>query len=103
VASPRDGGLKLIRADWPIGNSVSGPDYILNFGGRRRPANDGGEGGFKGRPWISVRWQCCGAYSRVYRNRAGTAYVGHCPRCSRPVRIKVDPRSGTNARFFDAW
>lgn len=57
---------------------------------------------FKGRPWLSVHWRCCGVYSRVYRNSSADAYVGYCPKCAKPVRVKVAP-SGSNARFFEAW
>ena len=54
------------------------------------------------RPYLGVRFDCCGAYSRVYRNRDHTAYEGRCPRCLRMLRIRIDP-SGVPARFFRAW
>lgn len=55
-----------------------------------------------GRPWLAISWRCCDVYSRVYRNRAGTHYEGNCPRCAKPVRVRIGP-SGTHVRFFDAW
>jgi len=54
-----------------------------------------------GRPFLGVRFRCCGAYARVYLNRNGTAYEGRCPRCLKPVRALVGP-TGTDSRFFDA-
>jgi len=54
-----------------------------------------------GRPWIAVEWECCSTYSRVYRNDAGTAYAGRCPKCGRQASVRVGP-GGTDARFFKA-
>lgn len=55
----------------------------------------------RGRPWVGIRFDCCGVYSRIYRNRPGTEYAGRCPRCGRRVKLKVGP-GGTSARFFIA-
>ena len=51
--------------------------------------------------FLGVHFACCDAYSRVYANRAGTAYVGHCPRCAKRVQFAIGP-GGTEARFFVA-
>jgi len=57
--------------------------------------------GRRGRQYIGVRFECCGVYQRVYLNRAGTAYVGWCPKCARRAEVRVDP-AGTRDRFFRA-
>jgi hypothetical protein len=59
------------------------------------------ESGSRGRPFIGIRFECCGVYLRVYLNRAGTAYVGWCPKCARRAEVRVDP-CGTRERFFRA-
>jgi len=51
--------------------------------------------------FLGVHFACCDAYSRVYINRAGTGYVGHCPRCAKRVEFGIGP-GGTEARFFVA-
>jgi hypothetical protein len=76
------------------------PDYYLDIAGLNE-AGDGTAPAANGRPWIGVRFDCCGVYVRVYRNRAGTAYVGNCPRCLRQVRARVG-NGGTSSRFFVA-
>ena len=53
------------------------------------------------RPWVGVKFTCCNVYTRIYRNRAGTAYEGRCPRCMRSVRLRGAP-GGSRARFFVA-
>lgn len=52
------------------------------------------------RPWIGVRFLCSGQYVRVYRNRAGDAYLAACPRCGRTVRFRVGD-GGVQERFFE--
>ena len=77
-------------------------DYILELGGKKADAEDA-TGDYEGgpRPFISVYFDCCGVYNRVYRNREGTAYAGWCPRCLRKVHVRIGP-DGTRCRFFRA-
>jgi hypothetical protein len=51
--------------------------------------------------FLGVHFACCDAYARIYPNRDGTAYVGHCPRCAKRVQFTIGP-GGTDARFFVA-
>lgn len=53
------------------------------------------------RLWIGIRFECCGAYARVYRDADVPWYVGVCPRCRRQVSLRVGP-DGINAKFFRA-
>lgn len=78
------------------------PPYRLDIEGLEdgdvRGASDGS---FRDRPWVGVHFDCCGVYARIYRNRAGTAYEGGCPRCMARIMLRVGP-GGTDARFFVA-
>jgi hypothetical protein len=79
-------------------------DYEVNIAGVRPPVRRIlGEpvSRLHGRPWLAVKWACCGAYTRIYRNAEGTSYEGRCPRCNRAVKVRVGP-GGTNDRFFVA-
>ena len=53
------------------------------------------------RPWLGIRFDCCGVYVRVYRNPDASAYEGRCPRCLRSVRLPIGP-GGFDSRFFKA-
>ncbi len=51
--------------------------------------------------YLGIMFNCCKVYGRIYKNKDGTAYVGHCPKCMRTIKIPVG-QGGTNARFFNA-
>lgn len=85
------------------------PDYIIDISGTENTPADADstvEANIcalkaSGRPYISVYFQCCRVYHRIYRNRPSTAYEGRCPRCMKPVRVRIG-RQGTSCRFFTA-
>jgi hypothetical protein len=51
------------------------------------------------RPFLRVRFECCGIYLRIYRDPNGKSYTSRCPRCLRPVRFRVGD-NGTPCRDF---
>lgn len=53
------------------------------------------------RPFLGVRFVCCDVYARVYVNGDRTAYEGRCPRCLRPLVVRIGA-GGSTARFFEA-
>lgn len=54
------------------------------------------------RRWLGIQFDCCGVYARIYRNGAGSAYVGWCPQCTRRIQVPIGP-GGTDTRFFTAY
>ena len=54
------------------------------------------------RSFLGVNFACCGVYARIYVNPERSAYLGHCPRCGRPLQIKIGP-GGSDQRFFTAY
>lgn len=77
------------------------PPYILDVRGLKDEPPEQGTSVPNGRTWIGIHFECCGIYSRIYRNKEGTAYKGYCPRCTRPVRVGIG-RAGTHHRIFRA-
>ncbi len=53
------------------------------------------------RPYIGVYFRCCGVYQRIYRRPDQDRYFGYCPRCMRPLTVRVSP-DGTEERIFEA-
>jgi hypothetical protein len=58
------------------------------------------QGSEERRKFLGIQFVNCGAYGRLYKNKEGTAYVGHCPKCGAALKIRIDPSEGTSARFF---
>ncbi len=77
------------------------PPYHLDIEGLEDATPEARTRALRDRPWLGIHFECCGVYTRVYRNRDGTAYDGCCPNCTRRVHIGVGP-GGDDTRFFTA-
>ena len=53
------------------------------------------------RQFIGMHFTCCNVYTRLYINKAKTAFVGWCPKCTRKAEVKISP-TGSNTRMFQA-
>jgi hypothetical protein len=56
----------------------------------------------RAKPYLSVMFECCAIYQRIYRHKSGRFYEGRCPRCLRTIRFRVAP-GGTTARAFAVY
>lgn len=55
----------------------------------------------KPKEFLGIHFRCCNVYGRIYKNKAGSAYAGNCPRCGKRVEAKVGSNgNGTDQRFF---
>ena len=82
---------------------MAGENLDLSSDSSRKPGESSATNASSAsRKFLGVQFNCCSVYSRVYINREGTAYVGNCPRCGKPVRLKIGS-GGTDARFFTAY
>lgn len=78
------------------------PPYHLEVAGVEDTAEFAGSSTtLRDRPWLGIHFDCCGVYTRIYRNIDGTAYQGSCPLCLRRIKLRVGA-GGTSARFFTA-
>ena len=77
------------------------PGLPANERRSRDSRRDFGQGDKSTRPFVGVQFECCSIYARIYRNAAGTAYVGNCPRCAKKIELKIG-HGGSDSRFFTA-
>ena len=56
----------------------------------------------KSKLFLGIVFKCCNIYSRIHLNKKRTAFVGWCPKCAKPARVKVSP-TGSKSRFFSAY
>ena len=51
--------------------------------------------------FLGIMFECCNVYGRIYENKDKTAYIGRCPKCMRPIKIRIG-QGGTDNIFFKA-
>lgn len=49
------------------------------------------------RDFLGVRFQCAGAYARIYKAADGKSYQGRCPRCLKAIHVAIGA-SGQDSR-----
>ncbi len=63
-------------------------------------AKKNGQGGR--REHLGIHFRCCNVYGYIYKNKAGTAYTGGCPRCMRRAEVKISKNgAGSDQRIFE--
>ena len=53
------------------------------------------------RKFLGIYFRCCNVYRRIYKNIAGSAYEGRCPRCGKAAIVPIG-KEGVSSRFFEA-
>ena len=60
-----------------------------------------GNGQAKRRPHLGIHFRCCHVYGYIYKNRDNDAYVGRCPKCGAPLRVRISKDgTGSPGRIF---
>ena len=55
----------------------------------------------KRREHLGIHFRCCNLYGYIYKNKAGTAYAGWCPKCMRKIEVKISKDgTGSGQRIF---
>ena len=82
----------------PVLQKMSDPrDYKLDLSSMPKQTEESAPR--DARPFLMVRFACCGVYQRIYRSSDGLRYEGHCPKCARAVKFRVGV-GGTDSRAF---
>ena len=84
----------LVDAAYPAAGAAPAMAKREAARGQLPAGDDPGE-----RPFIGLEFACCNAYARIYANAELTAFVGRCPRCARPVQLRISP-DGQSGQFF---
>ena len=50
-----------------------------------QPSHEGRGGNAEAQPFLSVLFNCCNVYQRIYRSADGRRYDGRCPKCSTAI------------------
>jgi hypothetical protein len=74
-------------------------DYRLDLTGRQGASDAIAPGAAPHRPFLSVLFNCCRAYVRVYRSADAAYYNARCPKCGKSIRFAVGD-GGSPARSF---
>ena len=88
-----NGARNRIGTDTARADDLRFPIVWASWGAMERPGLH--------RVWVSVYFECCNAYVRVYFPKGRTETSGRCPRCLRPVRFVLS-EDGDPGRFFRA-
>lgn len=107
MSATSSGSKRRIARSQERGGERPGSESVeMERGEKREPAEYGETGpretqSREARPFLGVFFRCCQVYQRIYRHPDGTRYAGFCPRCTRPLEVKVGAE-GSSQRLFTA-